>query len=72
MSDRLEADLLKAHATDDLSAFVTLYTQAADHCDNTDRACFFLTQAWIFALEIDDPRAVALKARLINCGRDVE
>ena len=70
----LEAKLLQAHDANDLSALVTLYTQAADQAElqsTTDSACFFLTHAWIFALEAGDDRAEPLKARLVAHGREV-
>ncbi len=71
----LEAALLQAHSANDLPELVRLYTAAADReeqANQTDRACFFLTHAWIFALEAGDPRSHALKARLVAHGREVE
>ncbi len=75
MTDDLEAALLQAHDTHDLNDLVRLYTDAADReeqANQTDRACFFLTHAWIFALEAGDPRSHDLKARLVAHGREVE
>lgn len=71
----LETRLLAAHRAHDLNRLVRGYTEAADLAegeDDTDRACFFLTQAWIFALDAGDPRAMELKARLVAHGREVE
>jgi hypothetical protein len=65
----LQDRLLAAHAADDRSALVPLYTKAADQADTTDAACFFLTHAYIFALETADPTADALYARLKAHGR---
>ncbi|MEO1248707.1 MAG: hypothetical protein AAFW76_02590, partial [Pseudomonadota bacterium] len=50
----LNAMILAAHACDDATALADLYRQAADLQDadgNTDAACFFLTQALVFALQ---------------------
>ncbi len=71
----LEDDLLAAHAANDLPRLIAGYTQAADMAEaggDVDRACFFLTYAWIFALDVGDARADALKARLVAHGREVE
>jgi hypothetical protein len=56
--------LLAAHASADKQALVGLYTQAADDTADIDAACFFLTHAYIYALEIGDPAAQALYLRL--------
>ncbi len=60
----LDERLLDAHARDDRTALVDLYTQAADAENDVDAACFFLTHAFVFALEIGDARADDLRARL--------
>ncbi len=69
MSD-LDAQLLAAHAAQHDPALVGLYTQAADAASDVDSECFFLTHAYIFALEQGDARAPALRARLIAHGRE--
>ena len=69
MSD-LNARLLAAHAADDRPALVRLYTEAADTTPDTDAACFFLTHAYVFALEIHDACAPTLHARLVAAGRE--
>ena len=65
----LDTALLQAHAAGDRAALVTLYTQAAD-TSKTARA-FYLTHAYVFALEAGDPRAPALRARLVDLGAEV-
>lgn len=60
----LHERLLDAHARDDRTALVDLYTQAADAENDVDAACFFLTHAFVFALELGDQRADDLRARL--------
>jgi len=70
--DVLEVRLLAAHAAGDLSALVMLYSEAADHAaagHHYEKECFFLTHAWIFALEIGDLLADRLRARLAENGR---
>ena len=60
----LDERLLAAHARDDKPALVALYTEAADAADTTDAACFFLTQAYVYGLEIADPSVPVLFQRL--------
>ena len=62
--------LLAAHDRDDRRALVGLYTQAADTANDLDAACFFLTHAYVFALEQGDIRAASLHARLKAEGRE--
>lgn len=66
----LNQRLLAAHATGDKSALVTLYTEAADATEDIDAACFYLTHAYVFALDIGHPAAAALHARLKAEGRE--
>lgn len=68
----LQERLLQAHAENDQHALVSLYTEAADlmQLANTiDAACFYLTQAFVHALEIDAPSLESLHARLAQHGR---
>lgn len=66
----LEAALLAAHARGDRTALIGLYADASEAA-HTCEAAFFLTQAYVFALEAGDPRAPVLKARLVGLGADV-
>lgn len=66
----LENLLLAAHAARDHAALVALYVEAADHAPSEDAAGFYLTHAYVFALEKGHPDAPALKARLVAAGRD--
>ena len=65
----LQDRLLGAHACDDRSALVALYTEAADRAEDVDAACFYLTHAYIFALEVGDPASSTLYQRLKAHGR---
>ncbi|MCK0094243.1 hypothetical protein MWU60_01565 [Yoonia sp. F2084L] len=65
----LQDRLLDAHARNDRAALVGLYTEAADATRDVDAACFFLTHAYIFALELGDPAEQPLYRRLKDQGR---
>lgn len=70
--DDLEAALLEAHAKDDKTALVELYTLAADLSEahqEVNAACFYLTHAFVFALETGAPEAAVLNQRLAERGR---
>ncbi len=67
--DRL---LLEAHDRNDHGALVRYYTMAADEreaAQDIDAACFYLTHAFVFALESGAPEAESLNARLAAYGR---
>ena len=69
----LDARLLAAHAAGDLGALVRLYREAGDaafSAGDEDAAGFYLTHAYIFALDVGDPAAEDLRARLIGMGRE--
>lgn len=68
MSD-LNAIILAAHARDDRAALVGHYTLAADQTNDVNTACFFLTYAYIYALELGHPDTDTLFARLDAHGR---
>ena len=69
MSD-LDARLLAAHARGDRAALVALYTEAADSAGEDQARYFYLTQAYVFALEAGRPEAPTLRARLVAAGRE--
>ncbi len=60
----LQDRLLDAHARDARHELVDLYTEAADQTADVDAACFYLTHAYVFGLEMDHPSVPALHARL--------
>lgn len=68
----LEQALLAAHDRHDGPALVRLYTIAGDQAEahqDIDAACFYLTHAFVFALEAGAPEAQALNRRLADRGR---
>ena len=72
----LQARLLAAHDRGDHSALVGLYraaaeaAEAAEGAGNAGAVGFFLTHAYIFALETNHADAPALRARLVAMGRE--
>lgn len=70
MNGDLHQKMLAAHATPDPAALIALYTEAADSANDLDASCFFLTHAYVFALESGAPQAQLLRRRLIQHGRE--
>lgn len=69
MSD-LNARLLAAHHAQDKPALVRLYQEAADTANDCNAAGFYLTHAYVFALELAHCDAPKLHARLKADGRE--
>ena len=71
---RLEDRLLAAHENGDSAALSVLYREAADAAEEAgerDRAAFFLTHAWVFALDAGMSSAESAHATLVAWGRDI-
>lgn len=69
----LDAALIAADEAGDGPRLVALYAQAADGAEaagDIDAACFYLTHAYVFALQAGDARASELHARLQARGRE--
>ncbi len=66
----LNDKILAAHAEEDQKALIGLYAQAADNAPDVDTKCFFLTHAYVFALEASDLRVPELRMRLAAHGRE--
>jgi len=47
----LNERMIAAHEARDLAGLVELYIQAAEAVNDVDAACFYLTHAYVFALE---------------------
>ena len=72
MTQPLESALLDAHSIGDIAKIAKTYLAAADEAvadGDQERASFFLTHAWVFALEAGDPLADICHARLLQDGR---
>ena len=71
--DKLDQEFLAAHARSDKQALIRLYAQAADMKEgmqDIDAACFYLTHAYVFALDIGADEAQKLHGRLKARGRE--
>ncbi len=69
----LDQRLLDAHARNDPVALSVLYTEAADvreAAGDIDAACFYLTHAYVYALQAGAGTAAALQLRLWAHGRE--
>ncbi len=69
----LDAALLRAHEQNDMEQLVILYRQAGLSCldvNDVDAGCFYLTHAYIFALETGTPKADELHEILVAYGRE--
>ena len=66
----LDAALLAAHRAHDIAGLVTLYHTAAMQTRDVDARAFYLTHAHIFALECGHPETEALRAALVDMGRE--
>lgn len=62
--------LLEAHAQGDKQVLVRLYRAAAEETEEPTPKAFFLTQAYVFALDCGDPAAPKLQQMLVEMGRD--
>lgn len=68
----LEAELLAAHEIRDAARLSLLYARAARLADfggERERAAFYLTHAWVFALDAGLDEAERLQADLRAWGR---
>lgn len=66
----LQSRLLDAHTSGDIAELVSLYTEAADTAATEDACGFYLTHAYIFALEAGLNASDALRRRLIAMERE--
>ena len=62
--------ILAAHAAGDHRGLVTLYRQAAEGAVGAKETGFFLTQAYVFALETGHSDAPELHQALCGLGRE--
>ena len=68
----LDDALIAAHEKHDRAALVALYQEAATQANTLEARCFYLTHAYVFALEAGLPDAPALRAALVTLGAEVE
>lgn len=68
----LDKQLLQAHADYDVPALIRLYHEAAKQAEakqDHEASCFYLTHAFVFALEDGAPEADELNLKLYERGR---
>ena len=65
----LDQDLLAAHADGDKHRLAELYERAAEAADTEDAKYFFMTQAYVFALDCGHKKASSLAERLRSARR---
>lgn len=70
MTGPLEHRLAAAHKLDDKMGLVGLYCEAADTAPSDAARSFFLTHAYVFALETADARTENLRHQLIALGAE--
>ena len=64
---------MDAHARNDVDALAGLYADAAaltEVAGDVDATCFYLTQAYVFALSAGLPIAATINRKLVAFGRD--
>jgi hypothetical protein len=66
----LDDRLLAAHENGDRAALVSLYTEAAEAATEDQARGFYLTHAYVFALDLGSNAAPGLRDRLIAMGRE--
>ena len=62
--------LAQAHKEKNLSLLVELYSQASKATSDCDQACFWATQAYVLALEIDHSLSEQLYKFLLSNNRE--
>lgn len=66
----LDARLLAAHAADDRRALIDLYAEAAEFAASEVACAFYLTHAYVFALDVGSALAAGLRERLVALGSE--
>ena len=70
MRSDLDARLLAAHAADDRPALIALYGEASEASETDLARRFYLTHAYIYALEAGSTEAPGLRAALVAMGAE--
>ena len=71
--DELNAEILAAYDEGDSAQLVELYSKAGNsmvECGRVEEGCFFLTQSYVYALELGLHAADSIQATLVDLGRD--
>ncbi|QBY00722.1 hypothetical protein E2K80_08235 [Rhodophyticola sp. CCM32] len=67
-AETLDAALLAAHEAGDRAALIRLYMAASEAAETPQAQSFYLTHAYVFALEAGAPEAADLRQRLRDMG----
>lgn len=70
MLEDLDQRLLQAHAVDDRGALIQLYAEASGAAKSPVARNFYLTHAYVYALEAGIPEADFLRRRLVDYGAE--
>jgi hypothetical protein len=70
MRSDLDARLLAAHAKGDRAALIALYLEASETSEVAVAQRFYLTHAYVYALEAGSDEAPALRAKLVELGAE--
>ena len=66
----LDARLLAAHVAADRAGLIALYEEAARGANTDTARGFYLTHAYVFALDAGDSHAEVLRRELVAMGRE--
>jgi hypothetical protein len=70
--ESLNEKLIQAHEENNIADLLVLYTRAGDDSEKAgdiDAACFYLTHAYVFALDAGSEQANVLLMLLLQYGR---
>jgi hypothetical protein len=70
MLEDLDRRLLEAHAVEDWGALIQLYQEASGAARSVVARNFYLTHAYVYALEAGVPEADFLRKRLVEYGAE--
>jgi hypothetical protein len=73
VTQEIDDKLLAAHIAGDRTLLVDLYRKAAEmsfEAQNIDKACFYLTHSYVFALETRHPDCREIHSVLVSYGRE--
>ena len=71
--DRINGAILAAHSEGDGETLASLYHLAGNEfisAGSIDEGCFFLTQAYVYSLELGLDSAAAIRSALVAHGRE--
>ena len=70
MQADLDTRLLAAHAEENRAALIALYAEASEGARGLTARRFYLTHAYVYALEAGSPEAVTMRRKLVDLGAE--